>query len=188
MTQLSQSRPRDPEAFLSVQAYSWAIDQRIVEDPTTQLVLMCLAYYAGVDGANAFPSVERLSADSRLSERTVQYHLKKLLELGIIEAGNEAVVAAYISRSDRRPSAYNIKLPRGAPNAPRKSLTGCSSQQNGVQLATSRGAPAAPDPILKSEGEPKSVLQTTKTLAEDPDWRFASPADRAKRLVHPKKV
>jgi len=148
-------------ASLSIQAYSWAIEhQETVTDPSCQLVLMCLAYYAGVDGCNAFPSVARIARNSRLSERSVQRALKKLLELGIIEHGSRIVPAAHIARTDKRPQNYNIVL-RGDTQTPRKG-NGVTHSRSGVTSTTERGDTVTPDPISDPSINRKSVFENVE--------------------------
>jgi hypothetical protein len=146
---------------LSIQAYSWAIEhQERVTDPSCQLVLMCLAYYAGVDGCNAFPSVARIARNSRLSERSVQRALKRLLDLGVIEPGSRIIPAAHIARTDKRPQNYNIVL-RGDTVTPRKG-NGVTHSRSGVTNATERGDTVTPDPTSYPSINQKSVLQTVE--------------------------
>ncbi len=140
---------------MSVQAMTWALEQRFITDPTARHVLLCLSNYADKTGRGAFPSAKSLAADTGLSERTVRYKLDHLQQMGAIRLGNQAIAAAYIDRHDRRPVCYDLALDRGAADAPRPSerganedTTGCSSQQNGVQFTTERGAGAAANPSL----------------------------------------
>lgn len=126
---------------------AWAIEQEITTDPASTLVLICLANYADKTGRSAFPSAATLSKETRLSERTIRYRLDELERLGLISKGNQKVVAMYIPREDRRPVCYDLLIHRGAPAAPRETDTGCNPRTNGVQTATERGAPAAPNPI-----------------------------------------
>ncbi len=161
MRAIRQSSTRQSGGVLSIQAYSWAIEhQEVVTDPSCQLVLMCLAYYAGVDGCNAFPSVARIARNSRLSERSVQRSLKKLLELGVIEQGSRIVPAAHIARTDKRPQNYNIVL-RGVTVTPREG-SGVTHSRRGVTSTTERGDTVAPDPTSDPSINPKSVLQTVE--------------------------
>jgi Helix-turn-helix domain len=139
---------------MSVQAMTWALEQRFVSDPSARHILLCLANYADKYGKAAFPSVLSLSEDTGLSERTIRYKLDLLQQEGLIRLGNQAISAAYISRHDRRPTVYDLALERGAPDAGREvrgandDRTGCKSQHNGVQMTTERGATAAPNPSL----------------------------------------
>lgn len=162
---------------MSVQAMTWALEQRLVTDPTARHVLLCLANYADKNGRGAFPSVASLADDTGLSPRTVQAKLRVLEEQGIVVEGNRAVAAAYINRRDRVPTCYDILMSRGeaaAPRtdergespAPRETPTGCSSQQNGVNLTTERGEGAAPNPSLNHQGTEKQ-LQREADSADD---------------------
>ena len=124
----------------------WALEQQEIKDSTCRHVLLCLANYAGSDGRGAFPSALTLAVDTGLSERTVRYKLDALEAAGLIRRGNQSIAAAYIDRHDRRPVVYDLIEKRGAPDAPRserganEDATGCSSEQNGVQMKTRRGA------------------------------------------------
>lgn len=143
---------------MSIQAMVWAMKQEVVTAPTPRHVLLCLANYAGEDGVGAFPSVARLARDTGLSERAVQQNLAKLAEAGVIVAGNQALAAARIDRTDRLPNVWNIAMDatgrqgtqRGEPAAPRR-VNGVNLVQNGVNLTTERGEPAAPDPSINHQ-------------------------------------
>ena len=130
----------------------WALEQRLVQDAPARHVLLCLANYADKVGRGAFPSTNSLSDDTGLSVRTVKYKLDDLEAMGVIRRGNQALAAVYIDRHDRRPIVYDMVQERGAADAPRsergadEDATRCSSEQNGVQLTTDRGAGAAPNP------------------------------------------
>jgi hypothetical protein len=147
-------------------------------------VLLCLANYAGTDGRAAFPSVATLAEDTGLSERTVRSKLDELEAAGWISRGNQAIAAVYIDRRDRRPVVYDLQMVRGASVAPRHERgaadgTGCSSQQNGVQLTTERGAGAAPNPSLnQSTHSHRTTFELTLDWEPDPK-RLAPYAKRA---------
>lgn len=129
---------------MSIQSMVWALEQQEIKDSTCRHVLLCLANYAGSDGRGAFPSALTLAVDTGLSERTVRYKLDALEAAGLIRRGNQSIAAAYIDRHDRRPVVYDLIEKRGAPDAPRserganEDATGCSSEQNGVQMKTER--------------------------------------------------
>jgi hypothetical protein len=137
---------------------SWALSlpTETLKDSSARHVLLCLANYAGSNGAGAFPSASTLAQDTGLSERTVRYKLDDLEKGGLILKGNQAIAAVHIDRHDRRPVVYDLQLSRGANPAPRTKRgaddsTGCNSQQNGVQPETERGAAAAPNPSLNHQ-------------------------------------
>lgn len=149
---------------------AWALTQQVVMDPPARFVLVCLANYAGENGQGAFPSADTLSKHTGLALRTVRLKLAQLEEAGVIEKGNQAIAAAYIARADRRPVVYNLVNIRGASCAPRPA-TGCSSQPNGVQLTTERGAAGAPDTralILKGSKAP--AVKLADALPALPVW------------------
>ena len=62
---------------MSFQAMAWAMTQT-PDDAESKLLLLCLANYANQDN-QCWPSISRLSADTLLSERTIQYKLQELL-------------------------------------------------------------------------------------------------------------
>ena len=91
---------------------SWALSLPIdsLKDSSARHVLLCLANYAGSNGAGAFPSAATLALDTGLSERTVRYKLNDLEEAGLIQEGNQAIAAVHIDRHDRRPVVYDLSL------------------------------------------------------------------------------
>ena len=178
---------------------SWALSLPIqsLKDPSARHVLLCLANYAGSNGAGAFPSASTLAQDTGLSERTVRYKLNDLEKSGLIQKGNQAIAAVHIDRHDRRPVVYDLQLLRGANSAPRTKrgaddATGCNSQQNGVQPTTERGAATAPNTSInhqvteEQQREISEVIaeQDRQALAADDRQRFAmfatwAPSDKA---------
>ncbi|MGY3172405.1 hypothetical protein ACVWYU_001782 [Pseudomonas sp. TE12234] len=169
---------------MSIQSMVWALEQRLVEESTARHVLLCLANYADKNGKGAFPSTNSLSEDTGLAVRTVKYKLEALEALGAIRRGNQAIAAAYIDRHDRRPVVYDMAVERGAPDAPRderganEDVTGCSSEQNDVQMTTERGAPHAPNPSTirqlpvnkpkEAAGKPAGTQAERKSSKFDP--------------------
>ncbi|AOS03058.1 helix-turn-helix domain-containing protein [Xanthomonas oryzae pv. oryzae] len=131
---------------MSVQVMAWALEQRIVLDAPARHVLLCLANYADKDGRGAFPAVQRLVDDTGLSGRTVQRQLAALVAAGVIRPGNEAIVAAYISRADRRTVCYDIIMQRGDTGAPGERTRGDSRARHGVTATTERGVTVSPNP------------------------------------------
>ncbi|WP_223511640.1 helix-turn-helix domain-containing protein [Pseudomonas sp. GL-B-19] len=178
---------------------SWALSlpTESLKDSSARHVLLCLANYAGSNGAGAFPSASTLAQDTGLSERTVRYKLDDLEKSGLIQKGNQAIAAVHIDRHDRRPVVYDLQLLRGANPAPRTKrgadgAAGCNSQQNGVQPTTERGAATAPNTSIihqvtgEQQREISEVIaeQDRQALAADDRQRFAmfttwAPSDKA---------
>lgn len=154
----------------------WAMNEAPVESHTDLLVLVVLANSADEYGYNAFPSVRLIAHRSRLSERTVQYALRRLEKSGVIKKGSKVVVNDRIKDPTKRPQCYDLQMHlsrnesgvhhmhRGAPHAP-----------GGVHPVQKRGAPHAPDtnsnptkkPTHNARAPEKKKPQTT---VQRPDW------------------
>ncbi|WP_321921681.1 helix-turn-helix domain-containing protein [Burkholderia sp. BCC1998] len=162
---------------MSVQAMTWAIEQQDIRDATARHVLLCLANYADADGKAAFPSTSRLEADTGLSESTIRRKLDVLEELGLIQKGNQAIVAAYIDRGDRRPVCYDMVMKkRGGVVTPGDERgvtvtgTGCHGDANGVSLTSERGVTVTPNPSL-TINKPSKNRSSSCDSKFDEAWR-----------------
>ena len=135
---------------MSIEAINWALNHAPCENSTQKLVLFALANHAHPDGTSAFPSVARIMRYTLLSERAIRLHLAGLEELGLIERGDASIVASYISRADRRPQGWNLRLDKisGVPLVQVVEVRGASSAGNGVHLVHERGAGDAPKPYI----------------------------------------
>lgn len=147
---------------------AWAIKQQDISEPTERLVLMCLANYAGEDGANAFPSIRQLILDTGLSEATVRRHLQRFEHVGVIKRGNQDIAAAYIKRADRRPVVYDI-TPRGLTMTPRETSGVSPEGDRGITVASTGSQALTPNP-KKSVGNPREAFETEfkKRFGGDP--------------------
>jgi hypothetical protein len=180
---------------MSIQCMVWALKQQEVTDASARHVLLCLANYAGEDGRAAFPSASTLSVDTGLSERTVRSKLDLLESSGAIKRGNQAIVAAYIERADKRPVCYDIVMTQtvkpGAAVAPREdergangAATGCNPCSHGVQSTHERGAAIAGNtsfnPSFNPSVNPKDYADPSGTadLFAEPPAKSASRADK----------
>ncbi|MDX3188641.1 helix-turn-helix domain-containing protein [Streptomyces sp. MN03-5084-2B] len=100
---------------MSIEAISWALNQAPIptdrrDASSLAMVLVGLANHADPDGRNAFPSNATLTRYTRLSERSVRNILRELTTLELIQPSDPGIVAAYISRADRRPNGYDLNL------------------------------------------------------------------------------
>lgn len=127
---------------MSIEAIAWVLNHAPCDNPTQRLVLVALANHARPDGTAAFPSVATICRYTALSERAIRYHLDSLEEAGLIERCDARIVAAYISRSDRRPVGFNLMLglSRGVQEEQVVEERGANDDSNGVQLVHERGA------------------------------------------------
>lgn len=98
---------------MSNDAINWAVSQRLT--PTQKLVLMVLANRANAERC-CWPSVEMLSKESSLSERSVQYTLRALSAAGIIE----------IHADKGKRSVYTLNLNQ-APQTGAQVVQGCKT-------------------------------------------------------------
>ncbi|MEB2647593.1 helix-turn-helix domain-containing protein [Pseudomonas canadensis] len=162
---------------------SWALSLPVktLKDSSARHVLLCLANYAGSNGAGAFPSAKTLTDDTGLSERTVRIKLDLLEECGLIVPGNQALAAVYIDRHDRRPVVYDLMIKRGAVVAPREDATGCSLGQNGVQPTTERGAATAPNTSINHQLTEQQQREISEVVAEQ-DRQALEPQDDRQRF------
>ena len=69
---------------MSMKAFTWGMSQS-VGDPTTKLVLLIICDHYNDSRGIAYPSQERIAEFAECSVRTVQRHIKSLLENGFIE-------------------------------------------------------------------------------------------------------
>lgn len=154
---------------------AWALtDEGLYDLPSPiRFVLVALCDHANPDGRNAFPSVDRLCKMTGLSPRTVQNALRSLEERGLIEPGDDGIVAAHIKRGDRRPRNYTVRMDRARSGAQEMHPVDSDPQNNGahemhpvdahgVQDMHERGAGDAPEPRTRTTTtNPSSVLVTS---------------------------
>ncbi|MGY6161860.1 helix-turn-helix domain-containing protein [Paraburkholderia strydomiana] len=184
---------------MSVQAMTWALEQQAITDASARHVLLCLANYADKTGRAAFPSASTLSRDTGLSERTVRSKLDLLETAGAILKGNQAIVAAYIERADKRPICFDLVMTLsgepGAAAAPRKdgrgangAGTGCNPREHGVQSTHERGAAIAGNPSFDPSTNPSFNPKDSASPSGAPDLfpePPAIPAPRAEKKAKP---
>lgn len=68
---------------MTIEAYAWGIKQK-VGDPTRKLILLIICDHYNNDFGYAFPSQDRIAEFAECSVRTVQRHIKILLDSGLI--------------------------------------------------------------------------------------------------------
>lgn len=89
---------------MSVQASTWVI-KHSSQKGANLLVLLMIANYAHADGTNAFPSVETLAKDCRMSKRQV------LRILAALEASGELLID---HSAGRNPNRYALAMGRNS--------------------------------------------------------------------------
>ena len=105
---------------MSWQASAWAMEKgKDYElDAVTRYVLLILANYADKEGNDIYPSLGTLEADTGLSERTIRRHIKTLIGVGLLDYGDQSVVANHPKiRADQRPKVYRFVFERSESGA-----------------------------------------------------------------------
>lgn len=120
---------------------------------SVRLVLLFIADSADDDGDNAWPSVERIAKRCNVSERTVQYAIRRLIEMGELDVAVQAG-GTDTMRPDRRPNRYRLlayangvqELHPAAGRGATGRATGCNLTSNGVQPVAPNPSKTHPDP------------------------------------------
>ncbi|MCK2239964.1 MULTISPECIES: helix-turn-helix domain-containing protein [unclassified Crossiella] len=169
---------------MSVEAITWALNLAPLpaDEPgqpsksAMAFVLVALANHADPDGQGAFPSLRRVMRYTHLSERTVRMCVRRLETAGLIRPANPKIVAAYISRADRRPNGWDLALHRTRseePEAdgPAKTDGGQSLppvQADGGQPLPVRGAATAPEPSLNHQEKAEAGQVPLPDMPQEP--------------------
>lgn len=154
---------------MSIEAIVWVLNEAECESPTEKLVMIALANHARPDGTSAFPAVATIGRYTMLSERAIRVNLRELERRGLIRRCDDRIVAAYITRADKRPLGYDLMM-GGGHRVPLASERGASDDTSGGHLTTERGAPDAPEPYKNRTKEPSifmsEALRLTMLLAD----------------------
>lgn len=100
---------------MSWQAAAWAMEQGKNYDlePISRYVLLILADYADKEGNDIYPSLKTLEHDTGLAERTIRRHIKHLMDVGLLDYGDQDVVKNNPKiRADLRPKCYRLVFNR----------------------------------------------------------------------------
>lgn len=124
-----------------------------------KLVLLAMADHADDDGDNIFPSVARIAAKCNVSERTVQRHLAKLREQGVLEVQRPGS-----GRGNPTKYRINLKGVRLSPffgervtSAPEKGDTG--DVKGDTALSPESSEPSSTESSAPSSRSEKSPLE-----------------------------
>ncbi len=133
------------------------------------LLALALADHAHDDGTHIFPSIARLAAKTRQSERSVQYQLRRMETAGwlvLVNAGVGGRRSGFGEGGRTRQYRINPEWMKGADIAPlskgaKDDVEGCKTTSERVQKRPSKGATAiAPEPrATKSNQEQPSLRE-----------------------------
>ena len=123
-----------------------AVFERYPNGGGEMLLALALADHASDDGSRIFPSIKALAEKTRQSERSVQYQMRRMQEMGwliLVSAGNggRSMTSEYRISSEWLKGAEIAPFKKGAiddQKGANDDIKGCNSQQKRVQ----RVAPA----------------------------------------------
>jgi hypothetical protein len=160
---------------VSWQAQTWAVEmgKRYELEPGHRWLLNILANYADPEGNDIFPSIATLMADTGFGENTIRRGLKHLMACGLMDYGNQAVVALKVSRADRRPKVYRLLMgdPTGSHGGTPPTSTG---SQADISRGAKRGATMAPKPINPKENQAAAADVCRKCDRERPESELSA--------------
>lgn len=136
--------------WLGKAAVLWALDEAPDVPASLVSTLVAVARYAGTDGRGAHPSASTVASHTRKSESQAKRDLAALEKAGLLLRGDPRVVASI--RADRRPSVYDLPMPRG-------STGDTPSDGHGVAPMHARGSTHARDgvaPVLPEKNRKSS--------------------------------
>ena len=165
---------------MSWEAAAWAMRKGKDYDlePVTRFVMLTLANYADKEGNDIYPSLGTLEADTGLSERTIRRHIKTLIEVKLLDYGNQEIVKNHPRiRADQRPKVYRFLFEResegAAPNfgylGKMPSAAHKRAKKNDRTQSPAAQAPAEAVDNSENEGQENSNDRTFTT--ERPDTR-----------------
>ena len=176
---------------MSWEAAAWAMRKGKDYDlePVTRFVMLTLANYADKEGNDIYPSLGTLEADTGLSERTIRRHIKTLIEVKLLDYGNQEIVKNHPRiRADQRPKVYLFLFEResegAAPNfgylGKMPSAAHKRAKKNDRSQSPAAQAPAEAVDNSENEGQENSNDRTFTTERPDtrPDTESTKPINR----------
>ena len=95
---------------------AWAFGQR-VGSPMAKLVLVSLAdHHNDETGADPFPAIETIAAETEMNERSVRWHLEALEAAGLIARRARGRGKVYRLSLPPKPDTESGKAPSSPPN------------------------------------------------------------------------
>lgn len=132
---------------MSWQAVTWVLEQSQAT-LGSRLVLLSIASHANREGRNAWPAVDTIALETRLSRREVQYCLRELEELGELKT----------LPKKGRPNAYELPLVINWLGAQDLRV---SKSLRGANTPSTVAHPIAPEPLKE---EPSKEREKKKQL------------------------
>ena len=163
---------------MSVHVISWVLKQSDEEVAGRRLVLLVLADKADDDGTKAYPSVQTIAREARMSERGVRYALRELEKVGRIERlGIHPQAGTY---------EYRVVMREGGQGLP----PGNGRREEG-QSTTESLSQIAPEPSNRTVQDPSASGtraskrdETVHALPDDLPVELHEVAKQAGRVLH----
>lgn len=168
---------------MSVQAIAWVLEHADTSSVGDRLVLLSLANHADRHGRGAFPKVEDISHEARLSTRQVTRALGRLEQEGFIES-DEWPQDRLPRPANRRPKCWRLTMPRGDIQSSQDVTPGVTSTTPRGDIHSTPGVTS--DARYKEEPslEPSlAVLKDAKASSADNKPKFHVP-DRWPYFLH----
>lgn len=139
---------------MSREAREWVWNDAPITDPRQMLILLSLADVANEHGGGSYPSKQRLAADSRSDPRTVQRHLRTMVDLGILAVEEKA--------TQHRPTTYMLAAFRGDNLSPLDSPGETPGEAQGRHRGDTGETPAASSPLIGTgKGSGRNISEIT---------------------------
>lgn len=162
---------------MSVQALSWVLEYSQSKHGA-RLTLLSIANHARHDGSGAWPSVDTIARESRLTAREVQLAIRKLEKLGELRVERGA--------GPRGTHLYSLSKMGGENSSGVKSFHPENSARKGVKSSALSMRKFSPEPSLSRPvnrpSVPNSDLSRSPQAAED--WKKISSELRQKIDPH----
>jgi DNA-binding transcriptional ArsR family regulator len=158
---------------MSIEAIAWAFKKAKTDDPITKFVLIAICNYTD-DRNMAWPSIKTLCGITGLARRTVQGHLRKLEELGILSR-----LVRRRQDGGQTSSCYTVHFghnsPPGDPGMDDElgSAEGAHAPISPPKRRRASNAPPIEEPSVNRQLEPSLKKKESAPLALSSDW----PAD-----------
>lgn len=150
---------------MSVQVMSWVLDY---SETTlgTRLVLLSIANHASHDGDSAYPSIDTISRESRVSRRQVIRCIQAAESMGELK----------VNRGEGRGHSNLYSFPKYANLSPLRlpkddipDTNGDISDSEKVTFQREKVTEMSPDPSLTVQRQPSITVQEERTEAEEPN-------------------
>lgn len=93
---------------MSVQVVSWVLQHAMVDDPADLAILVSIAVRADHDGGNAWPSLQTIAEEARISRSTAIRRLERLRARGILR--DEGTHPHWTPSGSKRTVTYRIAM------------------------------------------------------------------------------